>query len=138
MPDKPKPQIARVIPATEGEKVGPKKYRPTRYEPSRTPVRCQIWDHRRLVGTVPITFDDMGHPTDVTFTPTSVEKVTRLAFVYGGNVFAYPISCRKSHHPDGEPCGEEVIISPGNPLHLALGHLKLRDKFGNVVLQAGK
>jgi hypothetical protein len=66
----------------------------------------------------------MGHPSDVVFNPTSVEKVTRISFVWGGRVFAYPLP-------------EAVVISPGNPLHLALGHLKLMDKFGNTVLQAG-
>lgn len=120
---KPPPQKARIAPATEADRAGPRSQPQVR--PDSAPVRCQIWDQRRLVGTLPVTFDDMGHPSDVVFKPTSVERVTRLAFVWGGRVFAYPLP-------------QPTIISPGNPLHLALGHLRLLDRFGNTVLGAGK
>lgn len=100
-------------------------------------MRCQIWDHRRLVAVVPVTFDEMGHPSDVHYTPTEVEKFTRIAFVYGGRTFAHPVSCTKSFHLPGEKCGQEVIISPSKPLHLLLRQLRLMDKFGNAVLKAG-
>lgn len=123
MNSKPRLQIARVNPATESIKVGPRRQSAIR--PDSAPVRCQIWDHRRLVKVLPVTFDDQGHPSDLHFRPTSVEKVTRLAFVWGGRVFAYPLP-------------QPVIVKPENPLHLALGHLKLLDRFGNTVLGAGK
>ena len=121
------PQFVKVKTVTEGERVGgaaPQKMKNTVLESSGAPMRCQLWDHRRLVGVVPVTFDDMGHPSDIYFDPPEIEKVTRLAFVYGGNVYAFPL-------------GETVVVYPGNPLHLALGHMELRSKFGNVVLKAG-
>lgn len=116
-----KPQRVGVQPASESVRV-PKKRAAKK---DSGPVRCQLWDHRRLVKVLPITFDDQGHPSDLHFRPTSVEKVTRLAFVWGGRVFVYPLA-------------EPVIVKPENPLHLALGHLKLLDRFGNTVLGAGK
>lgn len=89
------------------------------------PVRCQIWDRNRMVGVVPVTFDDMGHPSDVVFQPSETEKATRLAFLWSGRVFGFHF-------------GETIHFSPSKPLHLALAHLSLRDKFGTLVLEAGK
>lgn len=117
-------QIVPVHPAIEKPQVGVRK-KAAKYEPSGTPMRCQFWNHRELMGVEPVTFDDMGNPTDVYFNPKLVARVTRIAFVYGGRVYAHPLP-------------EPVIVQPGNPLHLALGHLKLLDKFGNAVLKAGR
>ncbi len=117
-------QIVKVQPVIESERVmGQKPQRPKMFA-EKAPMRCQLWDYRRLVGVVPVTFDDFGHPTDVTFNPTHVEKVTRIAFIFGNRTYAHPLP-------------EPVMISPGNPLHLALGGMNLRDKFGKLVLGAG-
>jgi hypothetical protein len=121
----PKPQIVRVDPAIEKPEVGPrKKPRKAVYEPSGTPMRCQFWNHRELMGVAAVTFDDMGHPQDVSWNPKQVSRVTRVAFIYGGRTYAHPLP-------------EPVIVRPGNPLYLALRHLKLLDKFGKAVLKAG-
>ncbi len=77
------------------------------------------------MGVRPVTFDDQGHPNDVYFDPSQTVRVTRVCFIYGGRTYAHPLP-------------EPVIVRPGNPLHLALRHLKLLDKFGNAVLKAGK
>ena len=124
MIEKPTHQIVRVEPVIETERVMGQKRLTRQTRPDKAPMRCQLWDHRRLVGVVPVTFDEFGHPTDVTFNPTHVEKVTRIAFIFGTKVYAHPLP-------------EPVIIRPGNPLHLALAHLNLRDKFGKLVLGAG-
>lgn len=118
-----RPQIAKVNPAIESDRANQR--RQPRLRRDAAPIRCQLWDHRRLVGAIPVTLNDMGHPTDVRFTPTSVERVTRISFVWGGRVFALPLP-------------ETVIISPGKPLHLALGHLRLLDRFGKDALRAGR
>lgn len=123
-------QIVKVLPAVESDAPPGRKTRvPAFHERSGAPMRCQIWDDQRLVGVVPVTFDDMGHPTDALFNPTQVERVTRVAFIYGGAVYAHPLVGLN------EP---PIIIKPGNPLHLDLRHLKLFDKFGKEVLKAGK
>ena len=145
----PAPQRVPVIPAIENDVVAGARggRREAIYEPSRTPIRCQIWDHRRLVGVVPVTLNDMGHPSDLVFTPKESEKVTRLAFVYGGKTYATPLDptgkqiCAQPFHPGLSPeesCGKEARISPSKPLHLALGHLKLLSKFGMNALKAGR
>ena len=120
-----KPQDVKVDPAIENDRAGKRPGQIAHYELSKAPIRCQLWDGRELVDTVPVTFDDMGHPSDVVYSSGSIRQVTRIAFVYGGAVYAVPLE-------------EPVIVRPGNPLHLALGHLELRDKLGNVVLKAGR
>lgn len=87
-------------------------------------MRCQLWDGRRLVTTIPVTFNDMGHPSDVVYQPRRTERVNRLAFIWGGKVFAYPM--------------EPTLIKKGQSIHLALGHLRLMDRFGIDVLKAGR
>lgn len=130
-------QRVPILPAVESDKAS-RKTKKAKYEPSGAPMRCQIWDHRRLVATVPVTFDEMGHPSDVVYTPGETEKFTRLAFIYGGSTYGYPVSCGKAFHPPGEVCGKEMVISPSKPLHLALGHLQLLNKFGQAALKAGR
>ncbi|HKY47511.1 MAG TPA: hypothetical protein VJQ79_05945 [Acidimicrobiia bacterium] len=87
-------------------------------------MRCQLWDGGRLVTVIPVMFDDMGHPSDVVFQPRKAERITRLAFVWGGKVFTYPLAT--------------TLIKKGESLHLALGHLKLIDRFGTDALKAGR
>ncbi len=117
-------KVHRVIESERINGMAQHRVQPQAVRVEDAPVRCQLWDDRRLIATVPVTFDDMGHPSDIVFQPGEAERITRLAFIWSGRVFAYPLG--------------EVFISPSEPLHLALGHLKLRDKFGNLVLQAGK
>lgn len=87
------------------------------------PMRCQLWDGKRLITTIPIMFDDMGHPSDVVYHPQENEWISKLAFIWGGKVFVYP---------------ETIFIPKGESLHLALGHLRLMDRFGIDVLKAGR
>ena len=118
---RPTHQVVRVHPAIENEKARTAG-RPTVSDSG--PMRCQLWDGRRLVTTIPVMFDDMGHPSDVVFQPRRTERISRLAFIWGGKVFTYPL--------------ETQLIKKGESLHLALGHLKLLDRFGIDILKAGR
>lgn len=118
---RPSHQIVRVHPAIEREQASVAGRSAVA---DSGPMRCQLWDGKRLVTVIPIMFDDMGHPSDVVFQPRRTERVTRLAFVWGGKVFTYPL--------------ETTLIRKGHSLHLALGHLSLIDRFGSNVLNAGR
>ncbi len=116
-----KHQRVRIQPASESER--PHGFQPPTKQDS-APIRCQLWDGDRLIGVVPVTLDDQGHASDVVYTPGELERIDRLAFVYGGRVFVYPTGA--------------IWFSPAEPLHLALAHLKLIDKFGLNALKAGR
>ena len=119
---RPTPQRVRVEPVVESERVI--KQARQRVVPSTAPIRCQLWDGKRFVTSIPVTLDDMGRPSDVVYNPTEVQRVTKLVFLYEAKTFVYPI--------------DPVIVKPGNPLHLALGHMKLLEKFGTNALKAGE
>ena len=122
---KPPSQIVKVLPAIEGEVArGTPIRHPSKRSTSTAPIRCQLWDDNRFVNVIPVRLDDMGHPTDITYNPFHVERITKLAFIWGKRTFDYVLP-------------QPVIIRPGNPLHLALGHMKLLSKFGLDALQAG-
>jgi hypothetical protein len=127
MMSEPFDQIIPIYPAVENEQALRNGSRPKAQtiRPDSAPMRCQLWDGNRYVGVVPVIFDDMGHPTDVVFSPGEVERVTKLAFLWGGKVYVHPL-------------GEPITIHPGNPLHLMLRHLKLLTKYGTEALQAGR
>ena len=120
----PNHQRVPVIGATEGERATPKRHRPRR-RADTAPLRCQLWDGRNHIDTVPVVFDDMGHPSDVHYRPTSAIRVTKLAFVWNAKVFVFSLR-------------EPEIIKAGQIFHLALHHLKLLDKFGIDALAAGR
>lgn len=117
---RPTHQYVKVHPAVEREQA----YARRSTVSDSGPMRCQLWDGKRLIAVIPVTFDDMGHPSDVVFKSRRTERVTKLAFVWGGKVFTYPM--------------EATLIKKGESLHLALGHLRLMDRFGTVVLNAGR
>lgn len=112
-------QTVSVRPVKENERaiVGAPKLKDS------APIRCQIYTAERLLGSIPITFDEMGHPNDIIFNIGSVERVRELAFVWGGQVFKTFI---------------DITIRPGTPLHLDIRHMKLLNKFGLEALKAGK
>lgn len=129
---KPRHQVVKVFPATERERV---------HGFGDEPLWCMIRGFRQgpwrklkmsahlggsedTLARIPITFKD-GHPSDVVWSPSEAVFVTRLDFVFRGKVYSYPL------------LGNSSVIKKGQTLHLALGHLKLVDKFGTEVLTSG-
>lgn len=108
-------QRVRVFPAGESERAG------TFTGSFDGLLRCYLLDGGRVVATVPIQFDDQGHPLDVVWTSTHLERFDKLLFVFEGRTFS---------HETGE-----VIVFPNQGVRLALRHLELRDKFGLDVLK---
>ena len=73
---------------------------------------------------VPVTFDDMGHPSDLVWKPTEAVVISRLDFVFKGKVFSY--------------VPKPTLVPKGESLHLALHHMQLLDKFGLDALASGR
>lgn len=122
---KPTPQIVRVLPALESERTGTAPVRPRVPVTGATyPIRCQLWYDNTFIDAVPVMVDSEGNIGDVVWTPTELQRINKLAFVWGTQVFDHKLT-------------ETVIVRPGNPLRLALAHLRLKDRFGREVLKAG-
>lgn len=107
-------QVVRVYPAVESERI---------HGTAGKPLLCHVkgyYDRDQgkpfTLATLPVSFDDQGHPSDVAWTPREAVWVTRLDFTFRGKAFFYPIG--------------PMLLRRGQPLRLALWHLKLLDRFG--------
>ena len=83
------------------------------------PLRVQAWWKNELVFIKPLTIKD-GVVEDLMFTPKEAIRFDRLVFMYGGRGFKYSPG--------------QTVVEANQPLHLALNHLKLNDRFGNNIL----
>jgi hypothetical protein len=85
-------------------------------------LRCYLRDGSRTVAVIPILIDDHGNPSDLVWTPSSVETFDRLLFVYEGRTFTARLL-------------EPQIVRTGQAVRLALAHLELVDRFGVDLLK---
>lgn len=83
------------------------------------PLRVQGWWENELVFIQPLTIKD-GRVEDLNYTPTEAIRIDRLVFIYGGRGYLHRLGL--------------VQVAAHQPLHLALNHLALTDKFGANVL----
>jgi hypothetical protein len=83
----------------------------------------QGWYGGQLVFIRPLQIRD-GIVEDLHHRPAERIRLDRLVFLHGGRLFVYPLTVQ----------GRPVEVAAGQDLHLALGHLRLTDRFGHNVL----
>lgn len=89
---------------------------------SSGPVRVQFWFEKRWMATAPVRIID-GVADDLKYRPKQTITFDRLVFVHPSNPSPFV-------HKLSQP----VTVPGGELIHLALGHLELRTKFGHNIL----
>lgn len=89
---------------------------------SSGPVRVQFWYKDRWMATAPIRIVD-GVADDLKYRPKKAIMFDRLVFMHVSN-----------KKPFIHWMPQPVKAEAGQLIHLALGHLKLQDKFGRNIL----